>query len=249
MARISEHPFARGPSVLNTPPFSRDFELDELIAAERQKTPGLFLDFGPPLPSSYGVDRLHLMVQSPEQVFAYWEMTGGSVRKVLSRFPAEDRQGFSLMLRWRQSGKPGQRFDIGTTHNWWFSTSPDSFCEAELALYSEDWGWISLLGSNVAHTPRNTLCPPSPSREEPEGTEEFLQDLVRQTGLAQPDIIPEPVEVTARQQEEAVSPEPGREVEPPMQKAAVGEPPAEAPSIQPSPPDTRQAGSWSLPLR
>ncbi len=174
----------KGQLTLRTPQLFRDFEVHELIAEERQKVAGApFLDFGPPLPSGYGVDRLHLMAQSPTRVFAYWEVTGPASQLALSRFPVEERQSFHLMLKWRESGMPEQWFDVGTTSSWWFTTAPQTCCQAELALFSEDWGWVSLLKSQPMFTPRNTLGPASMTTTEPEARVAFLQDLVRQTGI------------------------------------------------------------------
>lgn len=224
---------------MSTPPLFRDFEVHELIAEERQKAPeALFLDFGPPLPSRYGVDRIQLMVQSPSRVFAYWELTGKAVSLALSRFPAEERQNLQLMLKWRESGMPERWFDIGTTSSWWFPTSPESCCQAELALYSEDWGWIPLLTSQVVLTPRRTLGPASTAAGEPEARAAFLQDLVQQTGIEQE--LPDTVQAGQLETSQAELGAPA----PTTEASAVPQAEATTSSIRPT--ELRLAGSWSV---
>jgi hypothetical protein len=190
------------------PPF-QDFEdelLHQLIFEERQKLPiGTFVDFGQPLPSHYGVDQLQLMVQSPYQVFAHWELTEASVQKALQRFPSEDRSGFQVSMKWIQKGGAERFLDVGTTSNWWFPTQPEVHYQVELGLYSEDYGWVALLVSPEVLTPRATLGPPPEHVEEPRETLSFLEELVQWTGIAprqEPEeIAVPPLEESPREEE------------------------------------------------
>jgi len=160
-----------------------DPEVLEIVSDERQKVPpALFLDFGPPLPSSYDVDQLELMVQSPLRVFAYWELRAATVVTALRSVPIEDRQNFQLLLRWNEIDSARERWlDPGTTDSWWFDTLPENRYRLELGLYWSEYGWIPLLVSRELVTPRLALGPAADW--EPPETLAFLQDLVQQTGI------------------------------------------------------------------
>ena len=179
-------------------PPSPNFEdelVDRIISEERQKFPSeIFIDFGEPLPSRYGAARLHLMVQDPFRIFAYWEITEASIQKTLQRFPAEDRAGFQVLLNWIEvCGQTARFLDPGVASNWWFPTLPEMHYQLELGLYSEEYGWVRLLASQEVQTPRITLGPPSDETEESQQGRSLLEDLVRSTGISPgPGIVESP---------------------------------------------------------
>lgn len=198
-----------------SPPFW-DFEDDEdpvileIVSEEREKQPpGLFLDFGPALPSRYDVDQLELMAQSPLRVFAYWEVREATIMTALSHIPVEDRQSFQLLLKWKERNFGRERFlDPGTTDNWWFDTIPENRYQLELGLYWSEYGWLPLLTSAELATPRLTLGPAS--EEELPHDHAFLENLVQQTGIG-------------LQQHEALSPSPTNVEEKPESNTSVVE--------------------------
>ena len=110
--------------LLSASPSFWDFEDDEdpvileIVSEEREKQPpALFLDFGPPLPSRYDVDQLELMAQSPLRVFAYWELREVTIMTALGRIPAQDRQSFQLLLKWKEKNTTQERLlDPGTAY-------------------------------------------------------------------------------------------------------------------------------------
>ena len=171
-----------------SPPFW-DFEDDEdpvileIVSKEREKQPpGLFLDFGPSLPSRYDVDHLELMAQSPLRVFAYWELREATVMTALGRIPAQDRQSFQLLLKWKGKNTTQERLlDPGTTDNWWFDTLPENRYQLELGLYWSEYGWLPLLASDELVTPRLAMGPAS--EDELPHSHAFLESLVQQTGI------------------------------------------------------------------
>jgi hypothetical protein len=171
-------------SPVPSPNFEDDL-VEQIISEERQKFPHeVFIDFGEPLPSRYGADRLHLMVQDPFRVFAYWEITEPSIQETLRRFPAADRAGFQVLLKWIDVCSQTARFlDPGVTSNWWFPTLPEMHYQLELGLYSEDYGWVRLLASQEVDTPRITLGPPSDETKESPQSRSLLEVLVRSTGI------------------------------------------------------------------
>ena len=179
----------KGLLLLSASPSFWDFEDDEdpvileIVSEEREKQPpALFLDFGPPLPSRYDVDQLELMAQSPLRVFAYWELREATIMTALGRIPAQDRQSFQLLLKWKEKNTTQERLlDPGTTDNWWFDTLPENRYQLELGLYWSEYGWVPLLASAELVTPRLALGPAS-EEELPHG-HAFLENLVQQTGI------------------------------------------------------------------
>ncbi|HEU0005322.1 MAG TPA: DUF4912 domain-containing protein [Terriglobia bacterium] len=165
----------------------------EIVSEERQRLPPTMpVDFGPSLPSRYGIDQLELMVQSPLCVFAYWELREATILTALQGIPDHDRQNFQLLLKWKEKDVARERcLDPGITDNWWFDTLPESRYQLEVGLYWGEYGWLPLLASGELVTPRQALGPAS--KEEPPHTQAFLEDLVQQTGIGlQQDKAPSP---------------------------------------------------------
>jgi len=160
-------------------------ESEAFIAEERKKLPtGVHLDLGSPLPARYGVNRLQLMVQSPSRIFAYWELTEELIKKALDHFPEKDHSRFQIVLQWFEVGRAmSEWFDVGTTRQWWFVTAPEKQYQARLCLYSDEYGLVSLLGSNVVTTPRFSLGPAPVDVEESARTLPLLKELVSKTGI------------------------------------------------------------------
>lgn len=137
------------------------------------------------LPHRYGMDHLQIMVQSPFQVFVYWEVTLERIQEALRGFPRKDQRAFHLALRWIEGGQIQQHtFDSGATSEWWFQTRPRTRYQAVLCLQSEEFGNISLLNSNEVETPSNSLTEISLD-DEPSETMEVLSQLIQLTGLNQ----------------------------------------------------------------
>jgi hypothetical protein len=171
------------PSALE-PSFAEE-SLQRLISDELQKLPpGVRVDVGPSLPSSYGVDRLVLMVQDPFHVYAYWEITENLKSQVLARFPEEDRNTFQLVLGWSHLESNHQRyFDAGTLAQWWFETSPRAQYQAQLYFYSEFYGRVPLLKSEPVETPGCSIGPADSLGDEDPATTEWLNHLLEQTSV------------------------------------------------------------------
>jgi uncharacterized protein DUF4912 len=159
--------------------------IERVISEESKRLPeGVYLDLGAHLPPHYGVDRLQLMVQSPFCIFAYWELTEDLMEETLKRFPPEDRPFFRPILKWFEVGGSGsQSFDIGTTTHWWFGVAPEKEYQAQLCLYSEDYGVFPVLSSNVVITPPFSLGPPPKDSQEGPETLPLLESLLNLTAI------------------------------------------------------------------
>jgi hypothetical protein len=136
------------------------------------------------LPGRYNVNQFQLMVQSPFQVFAYWEITSERLQKVLTPYPKEEQSSFRMILRWIEVGQDiDQAFDSGAASEWWFTTRPGRRYRAELCLHSEDFGAIPVFASNEVETPCDSIAETESEIEECSETTKLLTSLVESTGL------------------------------------------------------------------
>ncbi len=175
----------RSPSLIVETPPAED-PLQALVSEELQKLPpGVHVDLGPSLPAFYEINRLVLMVQDPFHVFAYWEITESLKGHVLSRLPEEDRPGLQLVLDWCQL-EGGQRttFDLGTVTCWWLETNPGFHYQARLCFYSELYGTMALLESNIVETPKYSIEPSDSLAAEDQDATNWLNHLLELTSVA-----------------------------------------------------------------
>ncbi len=119
----------------------------------------------PEIPRGYGTDRLVLMVRDPNWLFAYWEITAAKQEEFNKQF------GESA---WRESRPVLRVYDVtginfnGSNHkhymdfpindfvdNWHIEVSrPDSTLFVDLGRVFPDGRFVTLLRSNIVHTPR-----------------------------------------------------------------------------------------------
>ena len=106
--------------------------------------PQPYIDWGPELPYRYGEDTIRLMVQSPRQMYVYWELSPARFEE-LGGWP-------QLSLRLLGDGGPSVLADgLGDVGDWWIASEP--FCHYRVELL--DGGGRVLLSSNEVHTPRD----------------------------------------------------------------------------------------------
>lgn len=100
----------------------------------RPSTPsgGPYLDYGPDLPSRYGVRVIRIVARDPWCVFAYWEASGGVGIRL------RNAQGLVHI---------GRCLEVGT---WYFAAMPDCEYQADVV----DRGGAVLATSNHVRTPR-----------------------------------------------------------------------------------------------
>ncbi|PIU18502.1 MAG: hypothetical protein COT16_01950 [Elusimicrobia bacterium CG08_land_8_20_14_0_20_44_26] len=141
--------------------------------AEKSVPPAnVFIDTGPPLPSSYDEETLVIMPKDPLSIFAYWEIK-------------QEIQG-QLILRVyeRAHGKDKYYFDTGIhgkINNWYIKIPhPGSEYRAELG-YIKDGVFVKLLSSNVITAPRAGIS--DEVDEEWMIVKEDLQDIIKSSGL------------------------------------------------------------------
>ncbi len=102
-----------------------------------------FIDWGPTLPERYHKDRIRLMVQSPTQLYVYWEVAPGRASLPLSL--QVEREGES----WTEGGEYGE---VGEH---WIGTSPARSYRVRI----HDQEGRLVLQSNLVTTPRDSASP------------------------------------------------------------------------------------------
>ena len=115
--------------------------------------PRLWMDWGPPLPSRYGVKALDLMVQGPFLLYAWWEVP---VQERVRAGGIQDGRYQDLLLvledvdaEERKSRPAGS--DLGDS---WILVDPGRRYRVHLALKDEGGGLHVLCSSQVVRTPR-----------------------------------------------------------------------------------------------
>lgn len=106
-------------------------------------------DPGLPLPDSYGRDCVVLMVQDPQHIYAWWELTGPA----LAQARAEAGPDAAMVLLLRGSHGEEQREVDFAAGNYYFSVAPESTYAVALALRDASGRLIILAQSAAVQTP------------------------------------------------------------------------------------------------
>ena len=123
--------------------------------------PGIWLDWGPPLPSRYGREELELMVQGPVVLYAWWELPFAS-RVKAGGVQDGKYDDLILILEETESGRRILRkagSDLGDT---WILVEPDREYRVHLALRGGDGNLRTLLTSTARRTPPALAREPGP---------------------------------------------------------------------------------------
>lgn len=140
-------------------------------AAPRGPEPGL------PIPDSYGRDRLVLMAQDPWHVFAYWEVTPGTLERVRA---SAGGPGWIVLVVETPNGREVREVDLAGG-NYYLTVAPDAEYHAELALRDGTGRLHTLAISNRIRTP-----PAAPSARTDEAwmaIDETFHELLDRAGL------------------------------------------------------------------
>ena len=111
-------------------------------------------DFGPngdpglPLPERYGRDMVVLMVQDPEHLYAWWELSGTG----LNELNAAIGGGASVLIIDGPNGQEQREVDF-TAGNYYFAVSPTSSYSVSLALRDRAGNLHILVRSQAVVTP------------------------------------------------------------------------------------------------
>jgi len=116
------------------------------------------------LPSSYGEDRLVLLTRDPYWLFAYWDVTPAT-RQQLEKEGQRPWEHLSLALRVKRYNTTMEKeescFHIPINReadNWYIEVGvPDRCYRVELGGQIPGKGFVPLLTSNIARTPRDDI--------------------------------------------------------------------------------------------
>jgi hypothetical protein len=112
-------------------------------------------DFGLPIPSHYDFDMMHAMWQDPFRLFVYWQLKENPFDRLRKIFSANEVSNFHSVLKLvDETTKISVFFSAAFTNEYWFSVFPDRRYRVELGVRSPRYGYIKLLSSQTAHTPR-----------------------------------------------------------------------------------------------
>jgi hypothetical protein len=106
-------------------------------------------EHGLPIPDRYGRDRLVLLVQDPSHVFAYWEVTEGTLARVRAEVGGH---GAPVLVLHGPNGTEQREVDLNGG-NYYLAVAPGSDYEAELCLRAGDGRLVRIAGSNRIRTP------------------------------------------------------------------------------------------------
>lgn len=113
------------------------------------------VDRGLPIPEHYDFDMMRAMWQDPFRLFVYWQMKDNPFDRLRQIFPAHEVGNFHSVLKLvDETTNISVFFNAAFTREYWFSVFPDRQYRVEFGVRSPRYGYIKLLSSQTAHTPR-----------------------------------------------------------------------------------------------
>jgi hypothetical protein len=137
-------------------------------------------DTGLPIPDRYGHDRLVLLVQDPQHVFAYWEITA----ELLDRVQHEAGDGATpVLVLVTAHGNEQREIDL-RGGNYYLSVAPQATYRAQLALRDRRGTLHPLAMSNSVTTPAAVAAPTRAAGDEAwMAVDETFHELLSLAGL------------------------------------------------------------------
>jgi hypothetical protein len=113
------------------------------------------VDTGLPLPAHYDFDMMNALVQDPFRLFVYWQLKDSPFDRLSKMFPASEVSSFHTVLKLiDETTNIAVFFNAAYAREYWFSVFPDRSYRVELGVRSPRYGFIKLLSSQTARTPR-----------------------------------------------------------------------------------------------
>ncbi|MDX2044691.1 MAG: DUF4912 domain-containing protein [Acidobacteriota bacterium] len=136
-------------SVLTLPAAEPPVEEAEAVADE------LVVDRGLPIPEHYDFDMMRALWQDPFRLFVYWQLKDNPFDRLRQIFPAHEVSNFHSVLKLvDETTNISSFFNAAFTREYWFSVFPDRRYRVEFGVRSPRYGYIKLLSSQAAQTPR-----------------------------------------------------------------------------------------------
>ncbi|MEP7336605.1 MAG: DUF4912 domain-containing protein [Acidobacteriota bacterium] len=127
----------------------------ELAAPDEEVPAEPIVDTGLPIPAHYDFDMMRAMVQDPFRLFVYWQLKDSPFDRLNRMFPASEVSSFQTVLKLiDETTNIAVFFNAAYAREYWFSVFPDRSYRVELGVRSPRYGFIKLLSSQTARTPR-----------------------------------------------------------------------------------------------
>lgn len=130
-------------------PLTEPVEAQKAVAAEPE------VDRGLPIPDHYDFDMMRILWQDPFRLFVYWHLKDNPFDRLRQIFPVGEIGNFHTVLKLvDETTNISVFFNAAFTREYWFSVFPDRQYRVELGVRSPRYGYIKLLSSQSARTPR-----------------------------------------------------------------------------------------------
>ncbi len=108
------------------------------------------------LPETAPIDRIRLLVQSPRKLYLYWELARDPFIALRESVGAAQAENYRLVVRLTNTVDGTEHLREADTkmRAAWFDAFPGTAYKADVGLFAPGQGFIRLLSSNTAHTPR-----------------------------------------------------------------------------------------------
>jgi len=152
--------------IVRLPTVTRKTKAGVSVLAKVQETPpvkeSFFQEVTGSLPSGYGDHFISLMICSPYQLYAYWEIQKPREIEALQILGGSWNQVRSVLRVYNltQSAKGSLFVDLelgGNADKWFITVDPDQSYRVEIGLRHADGRFIMLARSNDVMTPRVTM--------------------------------------------------------------------------------------------
>jgi hypothetical protein len=171
------HPGSPAAKSPHMPPATGTGSSGSSLVAQAPTQAGHPPEHGLPIPDRYGRDRLVLMVQDPQHVFAYWEVTPERYEQV--RGQAGDGAAPVLVLT-TPNGQEQREVDL-RGGNYYLAVAPNATYQAQLALRDRQGRLHALATSNQVTTPAASVSPRTD--EQWMAVDETFHELLAMAGL------------------------------------------------------------------
>jgi len=142
-------------------PLSGSVPRPEPAPAPREPLAAPFVDWGHPLPLSYGLDRIVALARDPFWIFAYWELEGPRRKALAAESGQSDLAQAQWLLRVRNLTALSQKqVPISAdSYNWYLRVDDGCEYEIDLGVLSRTGRFIVAVTSNRTSTPSSKLSP------------------------------------------------------------------------------------------
>lgn len=135
------------------------------------------------IPESYGQDRVVLMVQDPDHLFTWWELSGPGLAEARRDLGS---QGDGVLLLHGPGGVEQRQVEL-FAGNYYFTVAPESAYRIEVGLRGADGRVVVITASNEVQTPASDIS--DDLDLEWMAVDETFLELLRRAGLPGEDAL------------------------------------------------------------